>query len=199
MKRYSDDLRGNQDIFLINIMQSPEFHAIRKKHLEHVFTGIDVLLREVADWPDDPGHKQKITACAREISNTFGISEKNATDLILTPNNRVSFKIRYSPKIDRDGDEIIIRIGQKTTKQDVNASWKYVKKLQKEMGGSGNKSSINPELAFCIHRQHALKGRKIADVYDDYSLKKLEGYEGKLPTLSENDFRKYYKRIVQGL
>ncbi len=199
MKRYSDDLRGNQDIFLINIMQSPEFHAIRKKHLEHVFTGIDVLLREAADWPDDPEHKQKIAACAQEISDMFRISEKNAIDLILTPDNSVSFRMRYSPRIDRDGDEIIIRVGQKTTKQDVNASWKYVKKLQKEMGGSGNKSSINPELAFCIHRQHVLKGRKIADVYDDYSLRKLEGYEGKLPTLSENDFRKYYKRIVQGL
>lgn len=199
MKRYSDDLRGNRDIFLINIMQSPEFHAIRKKHLEHVFTGIDVLLRDVADWPDDPGHKQKIAACAREISEMFKISEKNATDLILTPNNSVSFKIRYSPKIDRDGDEIVIRIGQKTTKQDIEASWKYVKKLQKEMGGSGSKSSINPELAFCIHRQHVLKGRKIVDVFHDYSRRKLEGHESKEPTLSENDFRKYYKNIVEGL
>ncbi len=199
MKRYSDDLRGNRDIFLINIMQSPEFQAIRKKHLEHVFTGIDVLLREVADWPDDSEHKQKIAACAREISDMFKISERNATDLILTPNNGISFRMRYSPKVSRDGDEIVIRIGQKTTRADIDSIWKHVKGLQKKMGGSGNKASINPELAFCIHRQHVLSERKMAEIFNDYAHKRLEGYEGKSPTLGENDFRKYYKSIVEGL
>ena len=57
---------------------------------------------------------------------------------------------------------------------------------------------MNPELAYCIHRQHILKGRKIASIFKDYSHRRLEGYEGKPPTLSENDFRKYYKGVVEG-
>lgn len=199
MKRYSDDLRGNRDIFLINIMQSPEFQAIRKKHLERVFTGIDVLLREAADWPDDPGHKQKIIACAREISDTFKISEKNATDLILTPNNGISFRMRYSPKVSRDGDEIVIRVSQKTTRADIDSLWKYVKELQKEMGGSGSKSSINPDLYFCIHRQYVLKSRKMADIFNDYRRQALEGYKHPPTINDEDEFRKQYKKVVRGL
>jgi len=46
-KKYMDSLRGNQDVFLIDTMRSPEFQAIKKKHLANVFTGIYGLLRKV--------------------------------------------------------------------------------------------------------------------------------------------------------
>jgi len=39
----------------------------------------------------------------------------------------------------------------------------------------------------------------MVDIFDDYSRKRLEGYEGKMPKLSENDFRKYYQKIVERL
>lgn len=195
--QYVDDLRGNREIFLFDILHSPEFQTIRKKHLEHIYIGIDMLLKRVIDENHESG--QRILACADEISQTFKISNEHALDLILTPNNSIGAKLRYLPRVSREGDEIIIRIGQKTTQADVEAAWKHVKSLQKELGGSGSKSSINPELAFCIHKQYVLKNRKMSEIFMDYTHGKLEGYEHVPTIMFEDDFRKYYKRVVKGL
>lgn len=195
-KKYTDSLRGNQEIFLIDIMRSPEFQTIKKKHLMNVFTGIYGLLRRV-DESDESG--QKILACADEISDAFRISKDNAVRLLLTPSAPAVYSMRYTPLIQQDGNDILIRIGQKTTREEVIRSWKHVKDLQKKMGGSGSKTSINPELAFCIHRQYVLKGRKMKDIFDDYRQQRLEGYDH-LPTIEDEDeFRKRYKKIVKGL
>ena len=193
---YRSDLRGNQDVFLIDMRRSPEFVAIEQKYLKNVFMGIYGLLKRVEG---DDDNARKVYACADEISKTFKISEKNAIRLLLTANVPAVYGTRYKPHIKQDGDEIIMRFGRKTTLADIKAVWGVVKGIQREIGSTGSKQSINPELAFCIHRQHVLKGRKMADIFKDYSRKKLEGYEGKPPTLSENDFRKYYKGIVEGL
>ena len=193
---YRSDLRGNQDVFLADIRRSPEFEAIEEKYLKNVFMGIYGLLRRVEG---DDDNARKVYACADEISKTFKISEKNAIRLLLTANVPAVYGTRYTPHIKQDGDEIIMRFGRKTTLADIKAVWGVVKGIQREIGSTGSKQSINPELAFCIHRQYVLKGRKMADIFKDYSRKKLEGYEGKSPTLSENDFRKYYKGIVEGL
>lgn len=193
---YRSDLRGNQDVFLIDMRRSPEFVAIEQKYLKNVFMGIYGLLKRVEG---DDDNARKVYACADEISKTFKISEKNAIRLLLTANVPAVYGTRYTPHIKQDGDEIIMRFGRKTTLADIKAVWGVVKGIQREIGSTGSKQSINPELAFCIHRQHVLKGRKMADIFKDYSRKKLEGYEGKSPTLSENDFRKYYRNIVEGL
>jgi|GEM_PF-1021701 len=195
-KKYTNDLRGNQDVFLIDIMRSLEFQEIYNRHLEHVFTGIYGLLHQV-----DENHEsgRKIHACAAEISSTFRISKENALDLILMPTAPAVYRSRYSPRISRDGDDIVIRIGQKTKKEDILASWKIIKQYQQEMGGSGSKQSINPELYFCIHRQYILKGRKMADVFKDYRDQRLEGYNHPPTITDEEEFRKRYKKVVRGL
>ena len=152
--------------------------------------GIYRLLGRVEGNDDNA---RKVYACADEISRTFRISKKNALQLLLTANVPAVYGARYMPHVKRDGDEVVMRFGRKTTLADIKAVWHIVKDVQREIGSTGSKKSINPELAFCIHRQHILKGRKIADIFDDYLHKRLEGYEGKPPTLGENDFRKYFR------
>ncbi|QJU11280.1 MAG: hypothetical protein HXL06_003635 [Candidatus Nanosynbacter sp. HMT-348_TM7c-JB] len=194
--KYRSNLRGNQDVLLADIRRSPEFEAIEQKYLKNVFMGIYRLLGRVEGNDDNA---RKVYACADEISRTFKISKKNALQLLLTANVPAVYGARYMPHVKRDGDEVVMRFGRKTTLADIKAVWHIVKDVQREIGSTGSKKSINPELAFCIHRQHILKGRKIADIFDDYLHKRLEGYEGKPPTLGENDFRKYYKGVVEGL
>jgi len=194
--KYLPDLRGNQDVLLADIRRSPEFEAIEQKHLKNVFMGIYELLKRVEG---DDKNARKVHACADEISEVFKISKENALRLLLIPRQPFAYRSRYLPHIKQDGDEVVMRFGRKTTLADIKAVWSVVKSVQREIGGTGSKQSINPELAYCIHRQHVLKGRKIADIFNDYEYKRLEGYEGKRPTLSENDFRKYYKGVVEGL
>ena len=194
--KYLSVLRGNQEVFLTYVMQSAEFEVIEKKHLDGVFMGIYSLLKRIEG---DDESARKVHACADEISEVFNISKETALKLLLDPKHPVSYSTRYLPHIKREGDEIVLRLHRKTTKKDIDTVWRLVKKLQQEIGGSGGKQSINPELAYLIHRQRVLKGRKMADIFDDYAHKRLEGYEGKSPTLSENDFRKYYKGVVEGL
>lgn len=194
--KYLPNLRGNQDVFLANIRRSPEFEEIEQKYLKSVFMGIYGLLQRV-DGDDE--NTRKIHACADEISEVFKISNESALQLLLSPVAPAAYGMKYSPRVSRDGDEIILRFGRKTTLSDIKTVWKTVKDAQREIGSTGSKQSINSELAFCIHRQHVLNGRKIADIFRDYSHKQLEGYEGKPPTMSENDFRKYYRSIVEGL
>lgn len=194
--KYRSDLRGNQDVLLADIRRSPEFEAIEQKYLKNVFMGIYGLLKRVEG---DDDNARKVYACADEISQTFKMSKNNALRLLLTAKAPAAYGTRYTPHIKQDGDEVVMRFGRKTTLADIETVWHIVKDVQREIGGTGGKQSINPELAFCIHRQHVLKGRKIADIFDDYARKRLEGYEGKSPTLGENDFRKYYKGVVEGL
>lgn len=195
-QKYVKNLRGNQDIFLIDVMRSSEFHAIREKYLKHVFTGIYGLLRKV-DENDESG--QKILDCADEISEVFKINKSNAIQLLIAPQAPAVYHMKYTPQIKRDGDDIVLRIGQKTTQADIKAIWKHIKSLQREIGGSGVKSSINPELAFCIHRQYVLRKRKMKDIFDDYSQNILEGYSHPPTIEDEDEFRKRYRKVVKGL
>ena len=193
---YLPNLRGNQDVLFADIRRSPEFEAIEQKYLKNVFMGIYGLLKRVEG---DDENARKVYACADEISKTFRIGKETALKLLLTPKAPAAYGTDYLPRVTREGDEIVLRLHHKTTREDVYAVWKFVKKFKRDIGSPGSKKSLNPELAFCIHRQHILKGRKMADIFDDYSHKRLEGYEGKSPTLGENDFRKYYKSVVEGL
>lgn len=194
--KYLPNLRGNQDVLLANIRRSAEFEAIEQKYLKNVFMGIYELLKRVEG---DDESARKVYACADEISEVFKISKENALRLLLTAKAPAVYGAKYMPHIKQEGDEIVMRFGRKTTLADIKAVWKVVKDVQREIGGTGSKQSINPELAYCIYRQLVLKGRKMVDIFDDYSHKRLEGYEGKPPTLSENDFRKYYRSVVEGL
>lgn len=193
---YLPNLRGNQDVLLANIRRSSEFEVIEQKHLKKIFMGIYVLLKRVEG---DDENARKVYACADEVSEVFNISKENALRLLLTAKAPAAYGMKYMPHIKQDGDEVVMRFGHKTTLADIKAVWKFVKDVQREIGGTGGKQSINPELAFCIHRQYVLNGRKMVDIFNDYSHKRLEGYEGKSPTMSENDFRKYYRNIVEGL
>lgn len=180
----------------MDIMRSSEFQSIKEQHLENVFTGIYGLLRRV-DENDESG--QKVLTCADEISEVFKISKDNAVELLIAPQAPAVYHMKYTPQIKRDGDAIVLRIRQKTTQADIKAVWKHIKNLQREIGGSGVKSSINPELAFCIHRQYVLRKRKMKDVFDDYRQSTLEGYTHPPTIEDEDEFRKRYKRVVKGL
>ena len=193
---YLHNLRGNQDVLLANIRRSSEFEVIEQKHLKNIFMGIYGLLKRVEG---DDENARKVYACADEVSEVFNISKENALRLLLTAKAPAAYGMKYMPHIKQDGDEVVMRFGHKTTLADIKAVWKIVKGIQRDIGGTGGKQSINPELAYCIHHQHVLKGRKIANIFDDYTHKRLKGYEGKSPTMSENDFRKYYRNIVEGL
>lgn len=195
-QKYCSTLRGNQDVLLADIRRSPEFEAIEQKYLKNVFMGIYALLWRVKV---DDNNARKVYACADEISKTFRMSKDNALRLLLTAKAPVMYGAKYLPQVKQNGNEVIMRFGCKTTLADIKAIWHIVKDIQREIGDTGSKKSINSGLAFCIHRQHVLKGRKIADIFNDYSHKRLEGYEGKPPTLSENDFRKYYKKVIKGI
>lgn len=195
-RKHLPELRGNQDVLLAYIRRSAEFKAIEQKHLKSVFMGIYGLLRRV-EGGDSNAHK--VHACAEEISDTFKIRKDSAIKLLLAPEQPFAYRYRYLPHVTQEGDEVVLRFGHKTTQADIKAVWKVVRSVQREIGRTGGKQSINPELAYCIHRQHVLMGRKMADVFDDYLHKRLEGYEDKTPTLSENDFRKYYRHIIKGL
>lgn len=193
---YIRNLRGNKDVFLADIKRSPEFKEIEQRHLKNVFMGIYSLLGRV-DGNDDSA--RKVHDCAAEVSDTFNIKAETAMQLLLTPEAPALYGMKYIPRVYREGDEVVLRLHHKTTRKDLDVIWKLVKELQGDIGGTSGKKSIKPELAYCIHRQRVLKNRKMSEIYADYSHGRLEGYEGNIPTLSENDFRKYYQKIVKGL
>lgn len=112
--KYLSNLRGNQDVFLANIRRSPEFEAIEQKHLKNVFMGIYELLNRVEG---DDKNAHKVYACADEISDTFKISKENALRLLLKPQAPAAYSTRYLPHIRREGNEIVLRLHQKTTKK----------------------------------------------------------------------------------
>ena len=194
--KYRSDLRGNQDVLLADIRRSPEFEAIEQKYLKNVFMGIYGLLKRVEG---DDDNARRVYACADEISQTFKMSKNNALRLLLTAKAPAAYGTRYTPHIKQDGDEIVMRFGHKTTLADIKAVWKVVRDVQREIGGTGSKQSINPELAFCIHRQYVLVGRKMKDIFDDYTQQRLEGYKNPPTIHIEDEFRKYYNRINKGL
>lgn len=191
-----ESLRSNQDVFLMNLMASEEFQQIKQKY--------DALaphnLFHITGRPDlNKGIGREVSMCAEEVSKLFRISHKTAVTLLLTPNDPSLYGLHYAPIIYRDGDHVILRFGSKTTLGDIKHAWSVVKEIQREIGTGSVKKSINPELAYCIHRQHVINGKKMADIFKDYAHGRLEGYEGRPATLSENDFRKYYKGVVEGL
>lgn len=194
--KYIHNLRGNKDVFLADIKHSTEFKEIEQRHLKNIFMGIYSLLGRV-DGNDDSA--RKVHDCAAEVSDTFNIKTETAMQLLLTPEAPALYRMKYIPRVYCEGDEVVLRLHYKTTRKDLDAIWKLVKELQGDIGGTSGKKSIKPELAYCIHRQRVLKNRKMSEIYADYSHGRLEGYEGNIPTLSENDFRKYYQKIVKGL
>lgn len=195
--KYKGLLRGNQDVFLADIRRSDEFHQIEDKHLSKVFLGIERLLHRVVDEDENSGGK--VYACAEEVSNVFRISKDTALNLLLTERHPFVYGHKYRPRISRDGDEVVLRIGPKTTQADIKSVWKIVRETQKEIGALGSKTSINPELAFCIHRQYVLRGRTMKDIFDDYTASKLDGYLHPPTIIYEDEFRKYYNRVIKGV
>ena len=191
-----DNLRGNQEVFLACIADNDEFKTIRNKYLKNVFMGIYQLLHGVSG---DYENCKKVLACANEISAVLHISKENALRLLIMPSQAALRGMRYIPKVSRDGNEIVVQIGAKTTQADIKSVWSAIKDLQREIGDIGTKNSINPELAFCIHRQYVLEHRKKSEIFNDYQNGHLEGYSH-TPTITyEEDFRKYYKQVVKGL
>lgn len=190
-------LRGNQEVLLAHIAESKEFKAIKERYLKTEFLGIDMLLHKIQDIHSI--HSKKVLSCAEEIGALFHTSKDMALYLLLTPSQPSLHRQRYTPKISRDGNEVVIRIGPKTTQADIKAVWGVIKDLQRDIGSVGSKSSINPELEYYIHREHVLKGSRISEIFAQYQSGRLDGYSRKPTITDENDFRKYYSQTVKGL
>lgn len=196
-RSYAQYLRGNQHIFIGDLMNSAEFKQLKNKYLpkDKVFLGIEQLLGKTID--DETN--DKVRACAKEVTEVFKITEELAMKLLLGHNQMLPINMDYTPKVYSDDRYVYIRIGSKTTKADIEHSWKHIKDEQRKIGSVSSKASINSELAFCIYRQIVLNGRLINDVYADYRVRKLDGYEHP-PTIDDpRDFRKYYYRVTEGL
>ena len=196
-RAYTDGLRGNQDIFLADVMNSPEFVKIKNEYLPkpRYFTGIHHLLSKLSDDPTS----RAIEKCADKISETFRLRRDIAIRLLISHNYTLPIDLSYLPKITSDENYVYLRIGPKTSQKDVMGVWKLVKEEQRKLGRIGSKTSINPELAFCIHRELVITGKSLKSIFADYQHGKLNGYEHKATIDDFDDFRKYYKRSTTGL
>src|SRR5687768_17310612 len=101
---YTNNLRGNQDIFLANLMNSPEFIEIRDKHLSGIFTGIERLLGKVVD--EESKSSKRIRAATKEISVRFKLKEDVAIKLLLSRNQTLPMHLNYIPKVYQDGEHV---------------------------------------------------------------------------------------------
>lgn len=190
-----NQFRGNQDIFLGDLINSDEFKSIKNKYLKDVFLGINQLLGRC----DDSEMGRQIDLCADKVSDYFKIKKDIALKLILSTDHTIPFDMNYIPRVYSDEKYVYLRFNQKTALKDIESVWKKVKEEQKKLGKVSSKSSINPNLAFCIYRQYVLQNRKMMDIFKDYEVCKLDGYNYP-PTISdEHTFRKYYKNIIGGL
>lgn len=196
-RKYADSLRGNQDVFLADLMNSAEFIEIKDKYLSDVFTGIESLLGKAMD--DDGKSSQRIRAATKEVVERFKLREDLATKLLLSHNLTLPMHLDYMPRVYEDGKHVFIRIGVKTTQEDVMNVWKLVKEEQKKLGNVGSKSSTNPELAFCIYRQYVVNGRKMKDIFTDYENEELEGYNHAPTIRDRKEFKRYYDKVIREL
>lgn len=184
-------------MFLADVMNSSEFKEIKDKYLPkpRYFTGIHHLLGRLTDDPTS----RAIEVCADKISETFKLRKDIAIKLLLSHNRTLPIDLSYLPKITRDDNYVYLRIGPRTSQKDVMNVWKLVKDEQRKLGKVGSKSSINSELAFCIHRELVIADRSLRNIFTDYQDEKLRGYKHKATINDLDDFRKYYKRSTAGL
>lgn len=196
----SNAYRGDKEVLLACISNSPEFKETMNKHLTNERLWLERLTRN----PNiGSSHTKKvIDNCANEISQLFNIKVNIAKYLIVTANSSKD-RDPYQPKIisSPDNTRLYIEVKPETTKADIIKIWPTVKKLKKEFLSytSNSKKSINPELAYCIHRQLTIRKRRIHDIFVDYINGKLDGYNHKPTITDESDFIKYYRRVVNGI
>lgn len=191
----SDAYRGNKEVFLACIAGSPEFREIIDKHL----SGRNLWLEHLTRNPDiDFGNKTAIDACASEISQLFQLKMDVARNLVVTADISKNRDL-HQPRIIQspDGNSLYVEIKPETTKADYVNMWGAIRKIKPR--STCGKKSINPELAYCIHRQLVIGKRHMHDIFLDYIDGKLAGYDHKPTITDENDFAKYYRRVVKGV
>lgn len=192
-----NSLRGNQDIFLGDIINSQEFKDIKSKHLpkDNYFIGIHQLLGHI----DDSEVGLAIKDCVDEVSKKFKLKFDTAQKLVLSNPHTLPINMNYIPTIYSDSKYVYVRIGPKTTQSDITNIWDQVRSEQRKLGNVGSKTSINPELAFCIHRQYIFNNKTIKEIYDEYLDEKLAGYKHPATINDIKDFKKYYDKTVRGI
>lgn len=195
---YTDKLRGNRDVFLGNILCSNEFNEIKTRYIKNEDSAIFGIY-QLLGHTDSTKFGLKIESCVNEVSDKFKIKKDIALKLILNSHHTLALTMNYAPYVYNDGEYAYIRIGPKTTQNDIKNVWKLVKTEQRKLDSIGSKSSINPELAFCIHRQLIINQKKIAEVFEEYLNNKLDRYNHP-PTITDvKDFKKYYDKTVRGI
>lgn len=146
--------------------------------------------------------QEKITeSYVKLLINRFGVSADVARSCLgYTELGRNINKNRIPVASIKD-DKIVIEIGPDTRLEDVEHLWRIrIDYLQKELPGYTSNRSVQPSrplLAYVVYRCR-LEGRKMVDIHNDYINGTLDE---RIPAHSNStleDFRKYYRSIVQG-
>lgn len=105
------------------------------------------------------------------------------------------------PKAKIDGDRITISVGSETRLEDIEHLWSiYVEDLQKRLPTYQSKrtpKAEQPLLAYVIYKK-LLDGSSMSHIHEDYVKGTLDDRIAAHPDSVIEDFRKYYKRVVQG-
>ncbi len=100
-----------------------------------------------------------------------------------------------------DGDRINISIGAETRLEDIEHLWDiYAESLQKKLPAYQSKrtpKAEQPLLAYVIHKK-SLDGNKMTHIHECYVKGTLDDRIPAHPESVIEDFRKYYKKVVQG-
>lgn len=195
-KKLEENTRSNTDYLLLRIATSDDFMALKNKY----FSDDDKVLLGLYRMTSSANYELslKLERFYSEFEDKFQFSRKTAKRLLFLDEIIAPARFDYTPVIYRDEDSVYIKIGPKTTLNDIKNSWSKVVELKKELGRISGKKSNNTELAFCIYSR-IIKGDSMSKIFQKYIGGSLENYNLKPTILDENEFRKYYRKIVKGL
>lgn len=189
----------SRDWFLYYLFNDEELASIRKQwrsEINNIESGEPG--QEGLPFREQEEVTQKYVELLRK---QFRISKNTAVNaLAYTKGNRILNKDRI-PTAKIEKDRITISIGPETRLRDIEHLWKIqISSLQQQLPGFKLERAVlssQPRLAYIIHK-NKLKGRKMADIHEDYQKGKLDDAIPAHPLSVIEDFRQYYKDIVQG-
>lgn len=195
------DLRTNKEWFLYSLFTDIEFARIRDEALEKLKKVDPVGVSKLIGHGTDGYSNNIIQGAIDQLIEEFHINQETATRGLFHDKRFAGWNKARTPFAYIEDERIVISIGSETRLDDVKYLWSMqVTDLQNTLNEGRkkrSKPSNDPSLTYLIHKQ-IVGGRKLADVYSDYTHGRLAGYDG-ATNLSESDFRKHYRDVVQGL
>lgn len=200
-ERMDRDLRTNKEWFLYNLFTDTEFARIRDDAVEKLKKVDPVGVSKLIGRGTDEYSNDIIQGAINQLVEEFQINQETATRGLFHSKHLAGWNKARTPFAYIEDERIVISIGSETRLDDVKDLWSMqVTDLQNKLNEGRkkrSKPSDDPSLTYLIHKQIA-GGRRLADIYSDYTYGRLAGYDG-ATNLSESDFRKHYRDVVQGL